>query len=204
MIVVVGRPGLDANDELDRPAGLIALAAAAASARVELVGSIGDDPAGDRVAVVLGKAGVGHAALLRDPAAVTPRAAGPVGPVPRLDGQDVELGLAYLADYDVLVVAELLEPSALDAARKAAEFQQAALVGIIGPGERAAAQYPAAATLLEMPADDDGAFPALVGRYAAGLDRGLAAADAWQKALQAGGWEPSASAEADAAEVARD
>jgi hypothetical protein len=208
VIVVVGRPGLDAKDDLDRPAGLIAIAAAAAGARVELVGSIGDDPAGDRVALALGRAGVGHAALLRDPAAVTPRAAGPIGPTPRLDGQDVELGLAYLAEYGVLVVAELLEPAALDAVRTAAEFQQAALVGIIGPGERVPAQYPAAATLLEMPADDEGAFSALVGRYAAGLDRGLAAVDAWQKALEAGGWEPSVSgeaeAEAGAVEVARD
>jgi hypothetical protein len=191
VIVVVGRAGLDANDELDRPAGLIALAAAAAGARVELVGSIGDDPAGDRVALALGKAGVGHAALLRDPSAVTPRAGGPVGPMPRLDGQDVELGLTYLAEYGVLVVAEPLEPVALDAVRKAAEFQQAALVGVIGPGERLPAQYPATATLLEMPADDDGAFSALVGRYAAGLDRGLAPADAWRQALEAGGWEPT-------------
>lgn len=204
MIVVVGRPGLDAKDELDRPAGLVATAAAAAGARVELVGSIGDDPAGDRVALALGKAGVGHAALLRDPAAVTPRAAGPVGAMPRLDGQDVELGLAYLAEYGVLVVAELLEPAALDAVRKAAEFQQAALIGIIAPGDRVPAQYPATATLLEMPADDEGAFSALVGRYAAGLDGGLSAADSWQKALEVGGWEPSASGEADAVEVARD
>ncbi len=204
MIVVVGRPGLGAKDELDRQAGLIAAAAAAAGARVEVVGSIGDDPAGDRVALALGRAGVGHAALLRDPAAVTPRAVGPVGPTPRLDGQDVELGLAYLAEYGVLVVAELLEPAAIEAVSKAAEFQQAALVGIIGPGERVPAQYPATATLLEVPADDDGAFSALVGRYAAGLDRELAPADAWQRALEAGGWEPSASAEAEAVEVARD
>ncbi len=204
MIVVVGRPGLDAKDELDRPAGLMAAAAAATGARVELVGSIGDDPAGDRVALALGKAGVGHAALLRDPAALTPRAAGPVGPMPRLDGQDVELGLAYLAEYGVLVVAELVEPAALDAVRKAAEFQPAALVGIIGPGERVPAQYPATATLLEMPADDEGAFSALVGRYAAGLDRDLSAADAWEKALEAGGWEPSHTAEADAVEVIAD
>lgn len=204
MIVVVGRPGLDANDELDRTAGLIALAAARAASRVELVGSIGDDPAGDRVAVALGRAGVGHAALLRDPAAVTPRASGPIGPMPRLDGQDVELGLAYLAEYRVLVVAELLEPAAIDAAAKAAEFQQAALVGIIGPGERVPAQYAATATLLEMPADDEGAFPELVGRYATGLDRGLAPAVAWQNALEGGGWEASVARAEAGAEPAGD
>lgn len=193
MIVVVGRPGLDANDEPDQPAGLIALAAAAAGGRVELVGSIGDDTAGDHVAVALGKAGVGHAALLRDPAAVTPRAAGPTGPTPRLDGQDVELALAYLADYDVLVLAEPLEPAALDSARRAAEFQGAALIAVVRAGDRVAGELPASATVLEMPDEDEGAFAALVGRYAAVLDRGLEPAAAWQKALAATGLEPSTS-----------
>lgn len=193
MIVVVGRPGLDANDEVDRPAGLIALAAAAQSARVELVGSIGDDPAGDRVAVALGKAGVGHAALLRDPAAVTPRAAGPAGPLPRLDGQDVELGLAYLADYKVLILAEQLDVSVTQAARRAAEFQGAALVVLVGAGASSPPGLPDHATVLEMPAEGEGesAFAKLVGRYAAALDGGAAPVEAWRDALAAGGWESS-------------
>lgn len=191
MIVVVGRPGLDAKDELDRPAGSIARAAAAAGGRVELVGSIGDDAAGDRVALSLGKAGIGHAALLRDPAAVTPRASGPDGNLPRLDGQDVELGLAYLADYAVLVLAEPLESTALEAVRRAAEFQRAALVIVVAAGGRAPGNLPASATVLETPAEDNGAFAQLVGRYAVALDRGTAADAAWREAIAAGGWESS-------------
>jgi hypothetical protein len=192
VIVVVGRPGLDANDELDRPAGRIALAAAQAAAHVELVGSIGDDPAGDRVVLALGQAGVGHAALLRDPAAVTPRAAGPAGPVPRLDGNDVELGLAYLADYRVLVVAEPLGEGAIEAAAAAAAFQSAALVVLVAAGASAPAGLPDTATVLDMPAEGNGAFSLLLGHYAAALDAGSDAAAAWQVALAASGWQPSA------------
>lgn len=191
MIVVVGRPGLDENDELDRPAGLIAVAAAAAGAQVELVGSIGDDPAGDRVVLALGQAAIGHAALLRDPAAVTSCAAGPVGPLPRLDGPDVELGLAYLADYEVLVVAEPLPPAAIDAARKAAEFQGAALIVVVGADERPPTGLPPSATVLEMPAGDYRAFANLVGTYAANLDDGLEPARAWEEAVKESGWSAS-------------
>jgi hypothetical protein len=39
---------------------------------VELVGKVGNDGAGDAVVVALGRLGVGHAALLRDPARFTP------------------------------------------------------------------------------------------------------------------------------------
>ena len=190
MIVVVGRPGLDEKDQLDRPAALIALAARAAGADADVVGAIGDDADGDRVAVALGKGGIGHAALLRDPAAATPRL-GAGGPLPRLDGQDVELGLAYLAEYRVLVVAEQLEPSAVAAARDAAAFQGASLIVVAAAGGAAPADLPKTATVLEMPEEDEGAFAELVGRYAAALERGEDAAAAWQAALAAGGWETS-------------
>ena len=39
------------------------------------------------------------------------------------------------------------------------------------------------------PDEDDGAFAALIGRYAAHLDGGRAAADAWRDAISATGWE---------------
>ena len=189
MIVVVGRPGLDANDQPDRSAALIALAAARAGAKVELVGAIGDDDSGDSLALALGKAAVGHAALLRDPAAATPRVGGAGGPLPRLDGEDIALGLSYLADYGVLVVAEPVEPAALQAARNAATFQGASLVVVVAAGGAAPADVPASATVLEMPAEDEGAFAELVGRYAAALDGGTEPATAWQAALAASGWE---------------
>ncbi len=50
----------------------LAAAAAAAGAEVQLVGRIGDDAAGDALVLALGRAGVGHAAMLRDPGHPTP------------------------------------------------------------------------------------------------------------------------------------
>jgi hypothetical protein len=50
-------------------------------------------------------------------------------------------------------------------------------------------------TLLEAPPDDpDGQFAALVGRYAAALDTGASAEEAFRTALGASGWEPVAPA----------
>jgi hypothetical protein len=43
-----------------------------------------------------------------------------------------------------------------------------------------------------MPAGDDGAFDALVGRYAALLDAGKPSDDAWHEALAGSGWESAA------------
>jgi hypothetical protein len=194
VIVVVGRPGLDENDQLDRPAALIAVAARNAGADADVVGAIGDDADGDKVALALGKAGIGHAALLRDPSAPTPRTGHLQGPLPRLDGQDVALGLAYLADFRVLVAAEPLDPSAVLAARDAAAYQGAALVVVAQPDTAPARDFPASATILEMPDEDEGAFPELVGRYAAALDRGEEPSAAWKAALAAGGWETADSA----------
>ncbi len=50
----------------------MAIAAAQRGARVELVGRTGDDPAGDQLLLALTQAGVGHVAMLRDPARATP------------------------------------------------------------------------------------------------------------------------------------
>lgn len=74
MIVVVGTPAWNPGPP-PAPAGracAIALAAAARGAAVELVGRAGDDPAGDALMIALAAAGVGHVALLRDPARPTP------------------------------------------------------------------------------------------------------------------------------------
>lgn len=176
------------------------MAASAEGGRVELVGSVGDDPDGDLIAVELARAGVGHAALLRDPAGTTPRSTEDEGtdadtadarPLPRLDTGDVDLGLHYLAEIQVLVVAEPLAPEALRVVADAATYHDAALVVVAEPGAQASDEFPATATVLEMPAEDSGAFVALVGRYAALLDSGRAPAEAWQDAIDAGGWEPA-------------
>lgn len=74
MIVVVGVPAWRAAEPA-APAGRacgVALAAASAGARVELVGRTGDDAAGDALLLALSRAGVGHVAMLRDPARATP------------------------------------------------------------------------------------------------------------------------------------
>ena len=195
MIVVLGRPGLTGDGQLARAAGRIALAAAKAGGRVELVGSVGDDANGEKVALALGVAGIGHAALLRDPAGVTPSVdsdGGETGaPLARLDRADVDLGLRYLPFCRVLVAAEPLEPGALVAAIDAATYHGAALITLLPPGAAPPATLPDDATVLELPAQDEGAFADLVGRYAARLAAGEAAAQAWAAAVEQTGWEPA-------------
>lgn len=195
MIVVLGRPGLSERSTLDRLAGRIAVAAAAAPARVELVGSIGDDAEGDAVVVELGRAGIGHAAVLRDSAARTPRGDDAEAPLPRLDAADIELGLQYLSECRVLVVAEALDDAALRAAADGAAYHSAQLVIIRDPGREQSVELPAGATLLERPEEDAGAFARLVGGYAAQLEAGRAPAEAWHDALADTGWEQAPASE---------
>src|SRR3954447_20614853 len=49
----------------------VALAAARTGAAVQVVGRTGDDPTADAVVLDLARGGVGHVALLRDPARAT-------------------------------------------------------------------------------------------------------------------------------------
>jgi hypothetical protein len=185
VIVVLGRPTLDELGRLGRLAGRIAAAAAASGASVELAGSVADDSDGDSVIVELGREGIGHAALLRVPA----RAAA------RLDSADIELSLRYLTECRVLVIADTLDGPALDAAVDGARYHAAKLV-VAGAGESMGSpELPADATVLAAPEEDDGAFALLVGRYAAQLDAGHSAADAWRDAVSETGWEQSEATE---------
>lgn len=76
MIVVVGLPAYTDDADGERCAGGLAVEIAAEASRrgavVELAGKVGADGAGDSVVLALGRMGVGHAALLRDPALPTP------------------------------------------------------------------------------------------------------------------------------------
>ena len=76
MIVVVGLPAyIDAPDGEHAPAGWPSRSPPRPCRRgsaVELVGKVGNDGAGDAVVVALGRLGIGHAALLRDPVRPTP------------------------------------------------------------------------------------------------------------------------------------
>jgi hypothetical protein len=161
MIVVLGRPRVyrSAPDGALLPGGLpaeIALALGRSGAGVELVGSIGDDPEGDRIVVELGRAGVGHAALLRDPSARTPPT-GPLDatrPLPHLGAAEVELGLRYVAECRVLVLADVLGEDALAQALEAAAYHAAALVMVAPPGSIDPEALGDNVTLLERPALD--------------------------------------------------
>jgi hypothetical protein len=77
VIAVVGRLAGHPGEEggVAGRAWEIAVAAAGRGARVEVVAKLGDDPIGDRVLLALTRAGVGHAAILRDPGHPTPVAA---------------------------------------------------------------------------------------------------------------------------------
>jgi ribokinase len=212
MIVVLGRPHVyrpEPDGEL-AAGGLaveLALAAARAGAEVELVGSIGDDPEGDRVVVALGRAGVGHAALLRDPATRTPLLGQARGarPLPRLDAADIELGLRYVHDCRVLIVGAELADDALSAALEAADYHAAAVVILAPAGAVQPETLGARVTLLERPTVEDGEsvpdaavvaatdadFAAFVARYAVLLDGGETPARAFAAALGESAWEPS-------------
>jgi ribokinase len=204
VIVVVGTPAWRESEPQgpDGRACRIALSAARAGASVELIGRAGDDPAGDRLMIALTQAGVGHVALLRDPARPTPivemapaeessvadERAEPNAPVvpqqdrPVLEPADVALGLRYLPSYEVIVVTDDVRPDAIPVAAEAAAFAGAQLVVLVraGPGRDVG---PDAATVLEAPATDpDGAFAELVGAYAAALDGGAKPADAFAAA----------------------
>lgn len=212
MIVVLGRPRVyrpEPDGEL-APGGLaveLALAVARAGADVELVGSVGDDPEGDRIVIELGRSGVGHAALMRDPATHTPHVGQPrdARPVPRLDAADVEMGLRYQSAYRVLVISAELAATALSAAQEAAEFHGAAVVMVADTGTIEPERLGENVTLLERPAvedaetvedavivaADDAAFAGFVAEYAVRLDRGEAPAAAFAAALGDSAWEPS-------------
>ena len=212
MIVVLGRPRVyrpEPDGEL-APGGLaveVAMAAGRAGVDVELVGSIGDDPEGDRIVVELGRAGVGHSALLRDPATRTPMVGQPrdARPLPRLEAADVELGMRYLHECRVLVVGAELDPEALQKAQEGAEFHGAAVVMVAAVGTVDPEVLGPAVTLLERPAAedeeaiedavvvaaDDADFGAFVAEYALRLERGEGPADAFVAALGDSAWEPS-------------
>jgi hypothetical protein len=110
---------------------------------------------------------------------------------PRLDAADIDLGLRYLTAFGVIIVTDDVLDAALAVATDAAAFAGAHLVLLVAEGGDPPAALPAAATVLAAPrADPDGAFASSVGSYAAGLDAGRPADEAFRTALAAG-WEPS-------------
>lgn len=211
MIVVIGSPIGWLHDEEVVPTSTparAALAAAAAGREVQLIGRTGDDPTADGLLASLARGGVGHVAVLRDPSRPTPLApepesddAGPASPddvdapslepsvPPPLDAADVELGLRYLTSYAVVVLAEPSGDAVVRVVADAARWNGAQFVMVVDAGTEPSDALPPDAIVFEAPADDrDGDFAALVGRFAAGLDDGTDAADAFRASIAAEGW----------------
>jgi hypothetical protein len=223
VIVVIGSPIGRLGDGAVLAAGMasrVALAAAAAGRSVQLVGKTGDDPTADGVVLDLAQGGVGHVALLRDPARATPlesppladdveaddeiaadragpSVAHPADPVPAagpsggpvLEAADVDLGLRYLTDFTVVVLAEPTDAETVGIVSGAARYGGATMVLVVGAGAGVPDGLPEDAVVFEAPdADPDGAFAMLVGRFAAALDDGSAPADAFRASVTADGW----------------
>lgn len=223
MIVVVGLPAYadspaGGSPDGEKCAGGMAVEVAAWGQRrggqVELVGKVGEDGAGDAVVLALGRLGIGHAALLRDPVRPTPvLTAGaalvddstgidadtpvatmfPANPAerPSLDAADIELALRYLAASTVIVLTDPLPDGALAVALDAAAFATARLIVVV-PAGSPPPEVSVEATVLEAPADDDGSFGRMVGTFAAALDAGVDPAAAFREAVTASGWESAA------------
>lgn len=217
MIVVVGLPAYADSPDGEKCAGGLAVEVASAAKRrgatVELVGKVGNDGAGDSVVVALGRLGIGHAALTRDPLLPTPVLTAavqdddgveiedvdrvgrilPEDPAgrPSLDTGDVDLALRFLPAAGVIVLADALSDDAIAVAADGAAFATARLIVLVPTGAPPPT-VAADATVLEMPADDDGSFGRLVGAFAAALDAGVDAKAAFSEAVSGAGWEPSA------------
>jgi len=217
MIVVIGSPSFVPGDP-SRPSTAagrsieVARGAIGGGGRVELVGKVGDDPAGDALMLALADLGIGHAAILRDPARptpvvavevrdddafetedddVAPGPAGPGQPRPTIDAGDLDLALRYLPDHSVLVIAEAIDADGLKVVWADAAYGGANVVIIVETSEEIAG-FPAGVTVLEAPRDDpDGVFGRTVGRFAAALDEGRPGPEALAQATQGDGWLPA-------------
>jgi hypothetical protein len=219
MIVVIGSPAgrlEDGRVVAGGSAARVAIAAAGGGRQVQLVGRVGDDPTADAVLLDLARAGVGHVALLRDPSRATPLEPAPivddvtegyedgdgaeVGPLEApeptvlpLEAADVELGLRYLTDYRVIVVVDAAGPEVVGVAVDAVGWATARLVVVVEAGATVTDSVPSDATVIEAPAaDPDGAFAALVGRFAASLDEGSDPGEAFSGSIAAAGWTEAA------------
>ena len=202
MIVVIGGLRLRGSGDDFDAAGLVssvATAAAGGDARVEVIARLGDDPAGDAVLLSLARQKVGHVAVLRDPAkgtiVVPDDAAEPQDPVapdtpdtpaapaalegPLLEAADANLALRYLPQVGVIVAIHLPD-DVLAEAIAAASWAETSLIVIVPSGASVPTGLPPTAVTLEIDDQDEWAAGAEVGRYAAALDRGEAARDAFE------------------------
>jgi hypothetical protein len=205
VIVVIGEVvGQETDDPRVDAVGLaasVARAAAAEGADVEVVARLGDDPTGDAVLLALARTGVGHVATIRDAGSRTPIRSidEPVDPAddgkpdgaahavsgPMLDAADVGLALRYLTDYRVIVVLHPGDPGIVREAADAAGWAAAHLVVAVPPGSEPVDGLPDGTLTITADREAEG-VAALLGRYAAAVDRGEEPAAAYA-ALSPGG-----------------
>jgi hypothetical protein len=232
VIVVIGSPIGRLSDGTISAAGMasrVALAAAGEGRNVQLVGKIGEDPTADSVILDLARGGVGHVALLRDPARATSLEAPPadddgaaedaaaetadvaaedeaaedvlMAPArapnqtsgPALEAADVDLGLRYLTEFAVVVLAEPVDPEVVTVVADAARWGESRMILVVAAGEGAPDGLPADVVVFEAPATDpDGVFASLVGSFAAALDGGTEPGEAFRASIAADGWTGAA------------
>ena len=223
MIVVIGSPiGRNADGAIAAggSASRVALAAAATGRVVQLVGRMGDDSTAEAVVLDLARGGVGHVALLRDASRVTPLEPEPAtdlepddlddatatpstpanadlaAPAPAaVDAADIDLGLRYLTDFAVVVLAEPAGADVVRVVADAASWAEARLVLVVPLGESVPDGLPADGIVFEAPdSDPDGVFATLVGDFAAALDDGAEPEDAFRASIASDGWSEAAEA----------
>jgi pfkB family carbohydrate kinase len=205
-------------------AATIATEAARSGSRVELIGKVGDDPAGDALLIALSRQGVGHVAILRDAARPTPsvvdpgsveldpgaddpvgddtaaddrdaddtEADGTVAPperaqdLPALDAADVGLALRYLPELAVIVAVH--QPGdVLREAAAASRWAETTLIVVVPPNETAPDVLPDGILVIAAEAAIESASGSTIGRYAAAIDQGTPARQAYDDLVAAGG-----------------
>jgi pfkB family carbohydrate kinase len=193
VIVVIGpvvgqRRGPDGVEPAGLTAG-VAMAAAVAGNSVEMVTRVGDDPPGDAVVLALARSGVKHVATIRDAGRRTPvlpdetdhvdpgaearqpdTLAADDGEPPLLDAADVGLALRYLSDYRVIVLIHPKDQAVVAEASAAAGWAGAHLVLVITDDDPDG-EVPDGTLVITAHHEAEG-VPALLGRYAAAVDRG--------------------------------
>ncbi|HEX3265774.1 MAG TPA: hypothetical protein VHR16_08930 [Candidatus Limnocylindrales bacterium] len=156
----------------------IARRAAAAGAKVELVGLVPGDADWDERLFELAAAGVGHATVVRSART-------------SMEAADLDLALRYLPDIRCVVLAAP-PTSLLNAAMSGADFAGASLV-LVGPldAEALAAISSAPIVLDPPPNDADGTFAGFVAALAVRLDRGEPPESAFRATVSALAADPA-------------
>ena len=130
VIVIVSSPTALPDKSGVHQAGGLAIRVAAElvrrGERVELVGRVGADAAGDQAILSLSRDGIGHVALLRDPALITP--AGDAARGIPVDAGDVQLGLRYLTSFTTVLLIDPLDSSVVRQVTEDASFVGAQLI----------------------------------------------------------------------------